>query len=286
MMEKITITDILKKKDKEKIVMLTCYDHSFAKILDNSGVEIILVGDSLANVVLGLKETRRVSFLEMLNHTHAVASACKRSLVVADMPYVSLQKGIKRGLFCAEAFIRAGADAVKMEWFEQCEKFIKEVIRNKIPVMGHIGLTPQTAHLLGGFKVQGRDKQRALELFRQAKILERLGVFSLVLECIPYPVAALITKNIKIPTIGIGAGRFCDGQVLVLYDLLGLYQERRLKFVKVYQDLSLKIKEAIESFSLEVKTGRFPTLKESFSLKKKDLGEIKEKVLLKKKGGL
>ena len=267
---KVSIRDITKSKGRVKITMLTCYDYSFAKILDDSGIDIILVGDSLANVVLGMEETRKLSLVEMLNHTRAVAKGSKRALVVADMPYVAYQRNPKKCVDYASKFINCGSGAVKVEWFKDCPYVVKKLIKNKIPVMGHIGLTPQTAHLLGGYKVQGKDEQGALNLIKQAKILQDLGVFSLVLECIPYLLAKRITKSLKIPTIGIGAGKYCDGQVLVTYDLLGLYKEKKPKFVRVYKDLSQDIIKTTKLFIKDVKKGKFPTKAESFSeIKKK-----------------
>ncbi|MDP8290314.1 MAG: 3-methyl-2-oxobutanoate hydroxymethyltransferase [Candidatus Susulua stagnicola] len=268
-MKKITVEDIKKRKGKSKITMLTCYDYSFAKILDASGIDMILVGDSLANVVLGMEETRKLSLSEMINHTKAVVKGSSRTLVVADMPYVSYQRNPKKCVIFASKFINCGAKAVKIEWFKDCEYVVKKLIKNKIPVMGHIGLTPQTAHLLGGYKVQGKDEKRAAELIKQAKLLQDLGVFSLVLECIPYPLAQDITKTLKIPTIGIGAGKYCDGQVLVTYDFLGLYKEKKPKFVRVYKDLSQEITNATSLFIKDVKRGNFPNKLESFSGEKK-----------------
>ena len=264
-MKKITVNDILKKKKKSKITVLTCYDYSFAKILDSTGLDIVLVGDSLANVVLGMKETRKISIKEMLNHTKAVSLGIKQALIVADMPYKSYQKDPKKCLYYADKFINAGADAVKIEWFKKCPYVAKKLIKNNIPVMGHIGLTPQTVHLLGGYKVQGKDKNSSSNLLKQAKILENLGVFSLVLECIPWQLGRLITKGISKPTIGIGAGKYCDGQVLVLYDLIGLYQDKSPKFVKIYKNLSSDVKSAVSNFIRDVKKNRFPTQKQSFS---------------------
>jgi len=188
-MKKIIVKDILKRKRKEKLIMLTCYDYAFARILDAAGVDIILVGDSLANVVSGLEQTRQVSLSEMINHTKAVARGTKRAYLVADMPYVAYQKNPKRCLENALKFIKAGADAVKIEWFKDCGYVVKKLIKNKIPVMGHIGLTPQTVELLGGYKVQGKDEKSALNLLGQAKLLQKLGVFSIVLECIPEDLA-------------------------------------------------------------------------------------------------
>ncbi|MDD3296189.1 MAG: 3-methyl-2-oxobutanoate hydroxymethyltransferase [Candidatus Omnitrophica bacterium] len=268
-MNKITAGDIKKKKNKEKIIMLTAYDYSFAKILDEAGLDIILVGDSMANVVLGIKQTRRISLTEMYQHTRAVAYGTKRSLVVADMPYSAYQRKPQDCLKHARKFLKLGADAVKIEWFgaknsKDCFYVVGKLIKNGIPVMGHIGLTPQTVHLLGGYRVQGRSKPAAEELLRQAKILQNLGVFSLVLECIPYPLARKITASLKIPTIGIGAGKYCDGQVLVLYDFLGLYSEKKPRFVRVYRDFSREIKKAVIEFSRDIRKGKFPSKPESF----------------------
>lgn len=271
---KIKIKDILNKKGKEQITMLTCYDYSFAKILDESGIDIILVGDSLANVVLGMDETRKVSLTEMFNHTKAVSLGVEKALLVADMPYKAYQKNPDKCVDYAKRFIKLGADAVKVEWFEaktnklspkkDCFYVVRKLIKNKIPVMGHIGLTPQTAHILGGYKVQGKDEDSACNLLNQAKILEDLGVFSIVLECIPSQLSKKITEQIKIPAIGIGAGKYCDGQVLVLYDLLGIYNKKRPKFVKVYRDFSHETREAAGEFIKDVKTKKFPSKEESF----------------------
>ncbi|MFA5008796.1 MAG: 3-methyl-2-oxobutanoate hydroxymethyltransferase [Candidatus Omnitrophota bacterium] len=279
-MNKLTIEEIKAKKGKQKITVLTCYDYSFASALNASGVDIILVGDSLANVVLGLEETNKVSISEMLNHTKAVAKAITRSLVVADMPYASYQKNPEKCLYYAKKFIKAGADAVKIEWFDSCREVIAELIKNKIPVMGHVGLTPQTAHLLGGFKVQGRDKESAKKIIRQIEILCSLGVFAVVLECIPYQLSRYITQSIDIPTIGIGAGKFCTGQVLVLYDVLGLYKRIIPKFVRAYAQFSLETEKAAARFVKDVKSGKFPAQKESFSIKENEwkrlLSELKQ----------
>ncbi len=264
MNNKVTVQDIVRKKGRGKITMLTCYDYSFAKILDSAGVDIILVGDSLANVVLGLKQTRRVSISEMLKHTAAVAKGVKHALVVADLPYSAYQKTPPKCVEQAQKFIRAGASAVKVEWFGNCLYVVRKLIQANIPVMGHIGLTPQTVHLLGGYRIQGRDQPAASRLINQAEKLQDCGVFSIVLECIPYQLARRITARVKVPTLGIGAGKYCDGQVLVLYDFLGL-SDKKLKFVRIYQNLSASINRAVAQFSRDVKNGRFPSGKESFT---------------------
>jgi 3-methyl-2-oxobutanoate hydroxymethyltransferase len=263
-MSRLTIENIKEKKGKEKIAILTCYDYSFARALDETGLDMLMVGDSMANVVLGLEQTLEIPFAELLSHTKAVAKAAKNTIVIADMPYASCHNGINRALKDAKAFMRAGAGAVKVEWFRGCQSIIKKLIQNKIPVMGHIGLTPQTAHLLGGFKVQGKDEESALNIIKQAKILEKLGVFSMVLECVPSQLSKFITENINIPTIGIGAGKFCDGQVLVLYDILGLYKNISPKFVRRYADFFSETKKAALSFISDIKKGTFPSGQESF----------------------
>lgn len=271
------ITELVLKKGKEKITMLTCYDYSFAKILDEAGIDIILVGDSLANVVLGMEHTKDVSFLEMYEHTKAVVKAAKNTLIIADMPYVTYQRNKKKAVYYAKKFVEeAGADGVKIEWFPQCEEVTANLVKNKIPVMGHIGLTPQRVDKIGGFRVQGKDFQSALELVRQAKTLEKLGVFSIVLECIPSQPAQFITRQVNVPTIGIGAGIFCDGQVLVLYDILGLYKKLRPKFVKVYCDLYSLIYKAIKEYIVDVKENKFPKSAHSFTIDKNELNKLEK----------
>lgn len=250
-------------KKGKKLSMVTCYDYSFARILDESNVDIILVGDSLANVLLGFSGTKKVSIDEMLNHTAAVCRGAPNKFVVVDIPYAGCQKKSSNPLEVSRKLIKAGADAVKVEWFRGCRKVIGDLIKNNILVMAHIGLTPQTAHLFGGYKVQGKDSRSAAKLLRQAKELQKIGAFSIVLECIKKELAAEITQNLNIPTIGIGAGKHCDGQVLVLYDLLGLYPGK-MKFVRAFSDLSSRVKDAVNSFDLKIKEGSFPSDKESF----------------------
>jgi len=257
------------KKQKSKIVMVTCYDYAFAAAVDTAAVDMVLVGDSLANVVLGLEDTRKISVSEMINHTRAVAKGVKNALVIADMPYCSYQKNPQQCLYFAEKFIKVGARGVKLEWFAGVLPLIRQLVKNKIPVMGHIGLTPQTAHLLGGYKIQGKDRASALNLVKQAKILEDYGVFSMVVECVPQEIGRLITQSIKVPTIGIGAGKFCRGQVLVLYDLLGLYQRITPKFVRKYADFFTATQTAINQFAGDVRIGKFPSSTESYILKNK-----------------
>ena len=284
-MNKVSVCSIRQRKGKKKVTMLTCYDYSFAKILDSSGIDILLVGDSMSNVVLGLKETRKVAISEMVNHTLAVGRAVKNALVVADMPYLSYQTNPEKSLYYAKKFISSGAEAVKIEWFGGdkfldnaaggCPYVVKKLIKNKVPVMGHIGLTPQTVHLLGGYRVQGKDKKEAAKLIQQAKLLQDLGVFSIVLECIPCELAEYITKNLTIPTIGIGAGKFCDGQVLVVYDCLGLYPDVTPKFVKRYCDLSKIIDSAAKGFISDVQKMKFPDTSHSYHFNDNQWDEFK-----------
>ncbi len=222
---KITVGDILNLKNKRKIAMLTAYDYPLASLMDKAGIDMILVGDSLANVVLGLDSTTKVGMSEMLHHALAVTRAVTHALVVGDMPYESYQVHPDEAVKNAKRFIdEANCDVVKLEWSDKCLEVTEKIIKAGIPVMGHIGLTPQTADKLGGFKVQGKDAQTAKRLIEQAQALEKLRCFSIVLECVPDKVAEMITQQLKIPTIGIGAGVKTDGQVLVIHDLLGLFE--------------------------------------------------------------
>ncbi|MBI4972762.1 MAG: 3-methyl-2-oxobutanoate hydroxymethyltransferase [Candidatus Omnitrophica bacterium] len=274
-MGKITIQDILALKGKRKITMLTAYDYPLASLIDRSGIDLILVGDSVANVVLGLESTTQVGMIEMLHHAKAVTRAVKHALVIGDMPYESYQINIDESVKNARRFINeAKCDAVKLEWFAQCLEVTEKIIKAGIPVMGHIGLTPQTADKIGGFKVQGRDAQAAQRLIEQAVELEKLGCFAIVLECVPDRIAELITKKLKIPTIGIGAGINCDGQVLVTHDLLGLFERFKPKFVKQYINLSPLIQKAIEEYKKEVLAEKFPTAEHSFTIKEEELKKM------------
>ncbi|MDD5005817.1 MAG: 3-methyl-2-oxobutanoate hydroxymethyltransferase [Candidatus Omnitrophica bacterium] len=274
--KKITVRDILEmKKRGEKITMLTAYDFPLANYVDKAGIEIILVGDSVANVVLGLGSTPEVGMSEMIHHSKAVTRAVKRALVIGDMPFESYQINTKESVKNARRFIdEAKCDAVKLEWFDKCLEVTEEIIKSGIAVMGHIGLTPQTADKLGGFKVQGKDAEAANKLIEQAKALEKLGCFGIVLECIPDKIAQIITKELKIPTIGIGAGVYCDGQVLVAHDMLGLFERYKPKFVKQYINLGPQIQKAVEEFKREVKEGKFPDKDHSFTIKEDELKKL------------
>lgn len=269
------INEIKSLKGRRKITMLTAYDYPIAELVDKAGIDIILVGDSLANVVLGLDSTTKVGMLEMLHHTKAVRRAVKNALLIGDMPYNSYQLNPEEAVKNAQRFItEAGCQAVKLEWFQRCLEVTVQIINTGIPVMGHIGLTPQTVDKIGGFKVQGKDAQAAQCLIEQAIGLEKNGCFAIVLECVPDKIAELITKKIKIPTIGIGAGVHCDGQVLVIHDMLGLFTRYTPKFVKKYANLSPLISKAVEDFKNEVLQEKFPAEQHSFSIKEEEFKKI------------
>lgn len=271
----MTIKEITELKGKRKITMLTAYDYPLAYLVDKAGIDIILVGDSLANVVLGLDSTTKVGMTEMIHHSKAVKRAVKDALVVGDMPYESYQTNPAECVKNARRFIEeAGCAAVKLEWFDKCLDVTKEIIQAGIPVMGHIGLTPQTADKLGGFKVQGKDAETAERLIQQAQLLEKTGCFALVIECVPDKIAALISAKLKIPVIGIGAGPSCDGQVLVTHDLLGLFERFKPKFVKQYVNLSAVISKALQEYKQEVIAQTFPTKEHTFTIKEEELKKI------------
>jgi len=273
--KKITVAEIIALKNRRKITMLTAYDYPIAELVDRAGIDMILVGDSLANVVLGLDSTTKVGMQEMLHHTKAVRRAVKNALLIADMPYNSYQLNPEECVDNAQRFINeAGAQAVKLEWFERCLEVTELIIKAGIPVIGHIGLTPQTVDKTGGFKIQGKDAEAAQRLIEQAIGLEKKGCFAIVLECVPEKISGLISSKIKIPTIGIGAGVHCDGQVLVINDMLGLFNRYTPKFVKKYANLSPLISKAVEDFKNEVILEKFPDAKHSFSIKEEEFKKI------------
>lgn len=274
-MRKLTFDDIKSLKNRRKITMLTAYDFPLAEIIDNTGVDMILVGDSLANVVLGLDSTKEVGMAEMLYHAKAVTRAVRQALVVGDMPYGAYQVNPEDALPNARRFIvEAGCDAVKIEWFAAAPVCVECIAAAGIPVIGHIGLTPQTAEQLGGFKVQGKNAQAAHRLLDEARELEACGCFCIILECVPDQVARIITKNAKIPTVGIGAGPFCDGQVLVTHDMLGLWNKYPLKFVKKFAHLAEDIRKAVETYKSEVERGTFPDREHSFAISAEELKKL------------
>ncbi len=254
-----TARKITALKGKAKVVCLTAYDHSMARLLDAVGVQLILVGDSLAMTVLGYETTLPVTVDEMLHHTRAVARGVKDALVVADMPFMSYQVSDEEGIRNAGRFIKeANADAVKIEGGAVRASLVRRLVQNGIPVLGHIGLTPQSIRQMGGYRVQGRVSKEAETLLADAHALAEAGVFAIVIECLPTALAAEITAAVTVPTIGIGAGPACDGQVLVTPDLLGLHADVTPKFVKRYADLNTTIRQAIEHYRTDVETGTFP----------------------------
>ncbi len=263
-MDKITVPALKGMKGESKITMLTAYDHPTARILDNAGVDTILVGDSVGPVVLGYPNTIPVTVEEMIHHTRAVVRGTKRALVIIDMPFMSYQESIEQAKRNAgRMFKESGAEAVKLEGGVSMHDTIKAIVNIDIPVVAHIGLTPQSIHRMGGYKVQGKGKD-VEKLLDDARAVEAAGAFMVVLECVPRQLAKEITEMLSIPTIGIGAGPDCDGQVLVIHDLLGLLGDFRPKFVKQYLNLSEEIDKAVTSYISEVNSGAFPDDSQSF----------------------
>ncbi len=267
--EIITIPSLQQKKEKkQKIVAITAYDFPTAKVVDEAGVDLILVGDSLGMVVLGYETTIPVTMEEMIHHTKPVVRAVQRALVVADMPYFSFHLTIEESVFNASRFLKeAGAKAVKIEGASSKRlKLIETLVEAEIPVVGHIGLTPQSIYRLGQYRVKGKEVEEAKKLMADALKLEKAGVFSIVLECVPAEVAHLISESVSVPTIGIGAGPYCDGQILVFHDLVGLSDGHLPKFVKRYLDLHQLLKQAVSDYAEDVRTGNFPDDKHSYHL--------------------
>ena len=267
---KITATSLLeKKKHHELITCLTAYDYPTARLIDEAGIDMILVGDSLGMVMLGYENTLPVSVNEMLHHVRAVRRGVKHALLIADMPYASYHVGMRDTLRNAVRFIKdGGAEAVKIEGGEKRARIVERLVDAEIPVVGHIGLTPQSLHAMGGYKVQGKTLKAVEQLVRDALALERAGAFCIVLEGIPREVAAMITHELEIPTIGIGAGPECDGQVLVFHDLLGMTFAPAAKFVRRYADLGGAITNAVLAYKDDVKSSGFPAEAESYHLPK------------------
>ncbi len=273
---RVTINDIKEMKHKgEKITMLTSYDYAIAKLVDQAGIPLILVGDSLGMVVLGYESPTPVTMDEMIHHTKAVTRGAKRALVIGDMPFMSYHISVADALKNAARFIQeGGAQAVKLEGGEIVAETVKRMVQCGIPVMGHIGLTPQSINQLGGFKAQGKTPEAAIRLLKDARALEAAGAFAIVLEAVPAPLAKLITEKLTIPTIGIGAGKDCDGQVQVISDLLGLYTDFVPKHAKQYARLFEDINKAVTDYMSEVKSGAFPTPKQSFTMDESVIAEI------------
>lgn len=264
--DKVTVPEIKRMKEKgEKITALTAYDYSFARILDAAGIDILLVGDSLGSVIQGQESTLPVTLDDVIYHTRAVVRGRKRALVVADMPFLSFQISVEEAKRNAGRLLQqGGAEAVKLEGGVEMLETVEAIVEIGIPVMGHVGLTPQSLHRFGGYKVQGKDRDQREKIIQDALAVEEGGAFSIVLEGIPMDLAQEITRRLSIPTIGIGAGLHCDGQVLVVHDMLGLFDMYAPKFVKQYADLKGVMAEAVKNFITEVKEGRFPDEEHSF----------------------
>ena len=277
---RVTINDVREMKARgEKIPMMTAYDYTSARIVDNAGIPIILVGDTLGQVVLGYDSTLPVTMDEMIHHTRAVARGAGRALIVGDMPFMSYQTGPTDALRNAGRFLQqGGAQTVKLEGGVNMARTVERIVSSGIPVMGHIGLTPQSVNQLGGYKVQGKSLKSAVRLMEDARALEEAGVYALVLECVPASLARLITERVSIPTIGIGAGRNCDGQVQVFHDMLGLFTDFVPKHAKRYADLGQSIAGAVAEYISEVKDQRFPAREHSYHIKEEVLAELQDQV--------
>ncbi len=274
-MKNTAITFREAKAKGEKITMLTAYDYSMAKIIDSSGINGILVGDSVGMVCLGYEDTISVTMEDMIHHTRAVARGTENALVVADMPFMSYQTSVYDAVFNAGRLMKEGrAQCVKLEGgVDMCDR-IEAITKASIPVMAHIGLTPQSVNSLGGFKVQGKSEEAAKELIEAAKAVEKAGAFSVVLECVPAKLSEIISKEISIPTIGIGAGASCDGQILVYQDMLGMFNDFTPKFVKKYGDLGATMTEAFKAYIEDVSKGIFPALEHGFKISEEVISKL------------
>lgn len=274
--KKFTIKSFKKaKEEKRQISVLTAYDYSMAKILDSAGVDALLVGDSLGMVVQGNDSTLPVTLEEMIYHAKAVTRAAKRALVVVDMPFMSYHTSVNEAVRNAGRLMKeGGAQAIKLEGGVEFADIIRQIVRAQIPVMGHIGMTPQSLHMFGGFKVQGKSIEQAQKIIDDAKALEEAGVFAITLECVPDELTKIITDMVNVPTIGIGAGKYCDGQVLVSNDMLGMFSDFVPKFVKQFAHLSTDIKTAVTTYIEEINTGNFPKKEHTFSIDKEVLDSL------------
>lgn len=273
---RISVTDLAKKKSMgQKLTMLTSYDYSMASIVDAAGIDMILIGDSLGMVVLGYEDTLPVTMDDMIHHTKAVARGTKNAMLVGDMPFLSYHVTIEEAVRNAGRFIQeAGAQSIKLEGGAERVDTIKAIIDAQIPVMGHIGLTPQSVNQFGGFKVQGKNLETAKKLIADAKALEEAGVFAMVLEGVPAELARLVTEEVTVPTIGIGAGPHCDGQVLVVNDMLGMFPGHVPKFVKKFANLEPLITGAFKAYKEEVQAGTFPASEHCFTIKDEVLEKL------------
>jgi 3-methyl-2-oxobutanoate hydroxymethyltransferase len=275
-LKKVTILDLQKRKAEGRpLTMLTAYDYPTALLVDEAEIDLILVGDSLGMVVLGLESTVPVTMEEMLHHCRAVARGARRSFLVGDMPFMSYQADLAEAVRNGGRFMKeAGMDAVKLEGGREMADTIAALVRSGIPVMGHIGLTPQSISRLGGYKVQGRTAETAYQLYQDALALQAAGCFSLVLEAVPAPVAAEISRRLTVPTIGIGAGAGCDGQVLVFHDLVGLFDRFTAKFVRQYTQLAPVIRTAVSAYREDVIAGRFPADEHTYAIPQEELSQF------------
>ena len=275
---KQTVATFLKsKREGKRLAMVTAYDYSMAQLVDNAGVDSILVGDSLGMVCLGYKDTLHVTMADMIHHTRAVSRGTQQALLVSDLPFMSYHVSVEQAVINAGRLVQEGyAEAVKLEGGTDVVPQVRAIVKAQIPVMGHIGLTPQSVNLFGGFKVQGREIKRAKQLIEDAKRLEGAGVFSIVLECVPRELAAMITDALSVPTIGIGAGDHCDGQVLVIQDMLDMYENMKPKFVKTYANAGEVIQNGIKAYVEEVKSGAYPDDAHSFSMGCAVMDELKD----------
>jgi len=273
-----SVRDILTKKGTTKISVITAYDYITALLCDKAGVDILLVGDSAGMVMLGYQSTIPVTMEQMCIFTDAVSRGRQNAMVVADMPFMSYQASQAQAIENAGRLIKSGADAVKLEGGREVSETVRSIVEVGIPVMGHIGLQPQTTVLQEGYKVQAKTKDSALKLIDAAKSLEEAGAFSIALEMVTQEVAKIITESINIPTIGIGSGLDCDGQVLVFHDVVGLYDKLKPKFVKRYLELSQQIVKAVEAYRSDVVSGKFPAKEHSFSIDKSELERLKKEI--------
>jgi 3-methyl-2-oxobutanoate hydroxymethyltransferase len=276
-MTRITTTDIREMKSRgEKIVMMTAYDYPSARLVDEAGCDMILVGDTLGMVVLGYDSTLPVTMEDMIHHTKAAVRGSQHALVVGDMPFMSYQTGWQDAMVNAARFMKeAGCQAVKLEGGVRSAEIVQKLTEAGIPVMGHIGLTPQSVNQIGGFKVQGKTPAAAVQLMHDAQALEQAGAFAIVLETIPAPLAELLTQRLSVPTIGIGAGAGCDGQVQVYHDLLGMFDAFTPRHAKRYAEAGALIRDAVSRYAADVRSGAFPTAKESFKMDPAALAELR-----------
>jgi 3-methyl-2-oxobutanoate hydroxymethyltransferase len=274
-----SVKDILdKKKNGQKISVITAYDYTLASLCDKAGIDIMLVGDSAGMVMLGYENTIPVTMEQMVLFTEAVSRAKQNSLVVADMPFMSYQASTSDAIANSGRLIKAGADAVKLEGGKIVAPTIQAIVETGIPVMGHIGFQPQTTTLAQGYRVQAKTKDAALRLIEDAKALEKSGAFSIALEMVTTETSKIISESISIPTIGIGSGKFCDGQVLVIHDLLGMYDKLKPKFVKQYLSLSDQITKAVSSYKSDIESGKFPAKENWFTMEKTELDRLMKEI--------